>query len=236
MWARVSDESRGDRIFYAIMSLTIIVTVFVGFAPTYYLKGYFHSAPLPPLAHIHGFIFTGWILLFVTQTVLIAERRIDIHRRLGIAGSVWAAVLVVVGLATAIMAARRNFAAGNEGALKFLVIPLGDMLVFGVLVAAGIRNRRHGETHKRLMLLATTSILGAALARWPLAIMETGPVAFFGAADLFVVAGLVHDWMSRRTPHPAYVWGGLLILASQALRVAAADTEPWLAFARVLVG
>lgn len=226
---------RNDRLFYTGMSLAIVATVFIGFAPTYYLKSYYHAAPLTPLVQVHGLVFTGWILLFVTQTVLIAGRRIALHRRLGVVGAVLAALLVVVGLTTAIVSAQRTFAAGNEGALRFLAIPFGDMLVFAILVTAGIYYRRRGEAHKRLMLLATISILDAAIARWPLAIMAAGPVAFFGVTDLLVMAGLVYDLVAHRRVHPAYLWGGLLILASQPLRLALAATSIWLAFARVLV-
>ena len=76
-----------------------------------------------------------------------------------------AALLVVVGLTTAIVSARRTFAAGDEGALTFLAIPFGDMAVFSILAAAAIYYRRWSEAHKRLMLLATVGILDAAIAR-----------------------------------------------------------------------
>jgi hypothetical protein len=230
-----SVPSRNDRLFYMGMSFAILVTVFVGFAPTYYLKGYFHAAPLTPLAHLHGVVFTGWILLFATQTALVAARRVDLHRRFGVIGAAVGGLLVVVGLTIAIVSARRNFAAGNDGALTFLAIPLGDMCVFLILAMAGIHYRRRRETHKRLMLLATVSILDAAIARWPLAFIAAGPVAFFGITDLFVVAGPAYDFGSRGRVHPAYVWGGLLILTSQPLRLAIARTDAWLAFANAVV-
>lgn len=224
-----------DRFFYTGASLAIITTVFVGFAPTYYLKGYFHAAPLALLVHLHGLVFTGWILLFLTQTSLIARRRTDIHRRLGLGGAVLAGLLVVLGLTTAIVSARRNFAAGNAGALTFLAIPFGDMVVFCVLAATGFYYRRRSDVHKRLMFLATISVLDAAFARWPLAIMADGPRAFFGATDLFIAAAAIHDLVSHQRLHPANIWGGLLILASQPLRLAMAGTGTWLAFARALV-
>lgn len=224
-----------DRLFYTGMSLASIATVFIGFAPTYYLKGYFQAASLSPLVHVHGLVFTAWILLFLAQTALVAGHRIDVHRRLGVAGAGLAVSLVAVGLTTAVASARRGFAAGNAGVLTFLAIPFGDMLVFLVLATAGIRYRHRPETHKRLILLATVSILDAALARWPLALMRVGPVAFFAATDLFVVAGLLYDLVSRRRLHPAYVWGGLFIVGSQALRLGIARTAAWLAFARALV-
>jgi hypothetical protein len=58
--------------------------------------------------------------------------------------------------------------------------------------------------------------------------LQHGPVAWFLAADLFVLAGVCYDLASRRRIHPAYVCGGLLLLLSQPLRLAVGHTEPWL--------
>jgi hypothetical protein len=86
---------RYDHLFFSGMSLLILATVFVGFARTYYLAGVFH-APLPSLTiHLHGAAFTCWILLLVTQTSLVAAGRVDIHRKLGIAGFLLACVMVI---------------------------------------------------------------------------------------------------------------------------------------------
>jgi hypothetical protein len=217
------------------MSIASVLAVFVGFAPTYYLKGFFHAAPLTLLVHLHGLVFTSWVLLFFAQNVLVASRQIGIHRRLGVAGAALAALVVAVGLTTALAFARRTVATGGAETLAFLAIPFGDMLVFGILATAGILCRRRPETHKRLMLVATISILGAAVSRWPFAIMQTGPVAFFVVTDLFVLAGVCYDLVSRRRIHSAYVWGGLLLLVSQPIRLAVGHTETWLALAGRLV-
>jgi hypothetical protein len=217
------------------MSLAFAISVFVGFAPTYFLRGYFGGSPLSPLVHLHGLVFTGWILLAATQTALVAARRIDLHRRLGIAGVVWAGLLPIFGLTTAIDSARRNVAANPVEALTFLVLPFGDVLVFATLAGAGFYFRRRPQTHKRLMLLATIGILDAAVARWPLEVIQTSSFAFFVLTDLFIVPGVVYDLVSRRRIHPAYVWGGLFILISQPVRMAIANTGLWLAFAGLFV-
>jgi uncharacterized membrane protein len=222
-------------MFYTAMSLAFAASVFVGFAPTYFLKGYFGGPPLSPLVHLHGLIFTGWILLFLTQTALVAGRRIDLHRRLGAAGVVLAGLIPILGLTTAIASGRRNFAANPVEALTFLVLPFGDVLVFLTLAAAGIYYRRRPETHKRLMLLATIGILDAAVARWPLEVIQTSSFAFFLLTDLFLLPGVIYDLVSRRRIHPAYIRGGLLILISQPLRMAIANTSLWLAFAGLFV-
>src|SRR6266850_4275917 len=161
---------RRERWFYIGMSIAVVVTVFAGFAPTYYLRPRFTTTPLMPLLHLHGLVFTSWIALFLIQTTLVAAHRTDIHRRLGIAGGVIATLVVMVGLSTAIIRASQGAAppgVGGPSPLAFLVVPLGDMLVFAILVGSGFYYRRRPDVHKRLMLLATVSILTAAIARLP---------------------------------------------------------------------
>ena len=172
-----------DRAFYTGMSVAVIASVYRGFARSYFLRGQYFSTPLAPIAKLHGAVFLSWTVLLLVQTALVARRRTDIHRRLGVAGAILAGAMVVVGTAIAIISMRHNFASGNQGALSFFAIPVGDMLVFPILVAAALAWRRQAETHKRLMLLATVSVLDAAVARWPLAIMAHGPVAFFAAVS-----------------------------------------------------
>ena len=226
---------RGDRVFYTSMSVAFALSVFIGFAPTYFLKGFFDGPPLSPLVHLHGLVFTGWIVLFLTQTVLVAGRRIDLHRRVGRAGMLLAGIIPILGLTTAIDSGRRNFAANPVEALTFLVLPFGDVLVFVTLAGAGLYYRRTPETHKRLMLLATIGILDAAVARWPLEIIQTSSIAFFVLTDLFMLPGLIYDLLSRRRVHPAYFWGCLFILISQPLRMTIAETSVWLWFAGLFV-
>ncbi|MCA1634033.1 MAG: hypothetical protein LC802_10035 [Acidobacteria bacterium] len=226
-------EKRRERLFYTGMAVAIVITVFAGFARTYYLRPYFGTPPLTPLLHLHGIVFTSWLILLVTQTVLVAANRTGIHRRLGMAGAVIAVLLVLVGCTTALVRAKiADVPPGAPSPLVFLTIPLGDMLVFASLVAAGFYFRRRGDVHKRLMLLATLAILPAATARLPFAfIQQVGLLASFGLADLFIVACLLYDLMARGRLHRATVWGGLLIVVSHPLRLVIGNTQAWLSFA-----
>src|SRR5687768_9901467 len=90
-------NKRNERLFYTGMAVAFVITVFAGFARTYYLRPYFTDGSLIPLLHLHGLVFTLWLLLLLTQTALIAAKRTGIHRRLGIAGAVLAVLMVVVG-------------------------------------------------------------------------------------------------------------------------------------------
>ncbi len=83
---------RFDHLFFSSTALLMLASVFVGFAPTYYLAGVF-NAPLPStIIHIHGAVFSTWILLLVTQTSLVSAGRVDIHKKLVSPHLCWRAV------------------------------------------------------------------------------------------------------------------------------------------------
>jgi hypothetical protein len=222
------------RRFYTGIALAIAVTVFAGFAPTYYLRPWFQSTPLGGLVHLHGVVFSAWVLLFAVQSTLISAGRVRLHRRLGVGGAVLAALLVAVGTATAIAGARR--AAGPPGVppLMFLAVPFFDMVVFTGLAGAGLWYRRRADVHKRLMALATIALLAAPIARLPFGARMVGIPGVFALSDLFIVACIAYDLATLRRVHPATVWGGLAIVISQPLRLAISGTGLWLGFARWL--
>ena len=224
---------RRERLFYMGMGLAFVVTVFAGFAPTFYLRPYFQSEPLIPLLKLHGFVFSLWLVLLVTQTALIATNRTRIHRKLGVAGVVLAFLMIVIGTTTAIIRVKLiQVPPGAPSPLVFLTIPLGDMLVFALLVGGGFFFRRRVDVHKRLMILATIAILPAAVSRLPVAfIQQGGALAFFGLSDLFIVPCLVYDIITRGRPHRATILGGLLIVVSHPLRFIIGNTHAWLVFA-----
>ena len=221
-----------DRMFFTGMAFAAAITVFVGFAPTYYLR----SQELPPLSsllQVHGFVFTAWFLLFLGQTGLIAAHRADIHRRLGIIGTVLAAVMVVIGVMASLDAFRHRVAAPGLDPRVLLSIPLGSMLVFAILVTMGLTFRRKPETHKRFMLLASINLLSAPIGRIVL-LLHGAVLTLFLFTDLFVAAAVLHDLMSRRRVHPANVWGGSLVVVFKPLLILVANTPAWLAFADML--
>lgn len=233
---------RYDRIFYSSIAVVLALTAFVGFGPTYYFDllgssplATLSGGPVTPLVHLHAALFTGWVLLFMAQTALVARRKVAIHRRLGIAGAALAASMVTIGIVTALNGAARGAAPAGVDPMSFLLIPLSDMVFFGGFVAAAVLLRANREAHKRLMLLAYVCVIVAAVARLP-GVLPLGPLAFFGLAFLFFVAGAIYDLLTRRRVHPVYLWGGAFLILSVPVRLMMAETEAWMAFARWMVG
>lgn len=226
-----------EHLFFTGMSVAFVIAVFVGFARTYYLRPYFFSNSVPPLLNLHGIVFTLWPVFFVIQTVLVASNRTRVHRRLGIVGGLLVVSMVVVGTVTAIIRAKQNaVSVGTTAPLAGLVMPLGDMVVFPILIGAALYFRNRLDVHKRLMLLATVSIMAPAIIRLPFAFIQTGPLVFFGLTDLFIVACMVYDFVARRRVHQATLLGGLIIVVSQLVRVMLLSSSIWLKFATWLAG
>lgn len=225
-----------DRRLYIWAAILFPLIVLAGFARTYYLKGFFNTPTIPSrLVHLHGLVMTSWVVLFVTQVTLVATKRTRTHQRLGILGAVLAALVFVVGILTGLYAAARGSSPGPP-ALQFLIIPIGDMLVFGVLITLALYFRRQLQTHKRLMLLAAVNLLTPAIARIPLAfIVNGGPLAFFGLTDLCLLACVAFDTIKHRRLHPVFLWGTLFVILSQPLRLLFAGTDLWLGIASALV-
>ena len=232
---------RYDRMFYSGIAIAMAVTVLTGFGRTYYFGAFrgplatLSGGPMTWLVHAHGLLFTAWVLLFVVQTALVAQHKVAVHRRLGIAGGILAALMVVAGTLTALKTAARGAAPTSPDPLSFLVIPLTDMVLFSTFVIAAMRQRKNREAHKRLMLLAYVSIIVAAVARLP-GMLTLGPPAFFGIGLSFMLAGVVYDLVTRRRVHPVYIWGGSALVLSVPLRLALASTAAWQAFAAAIVG
>jgi hypothetical protein len=229
----------GERRLYTWAAAVGLLTMFAGFAPTFYLKGVLGGAPdLDTLRMIHGAVMTTWFTLFLVQARLVAAGRTDIHRKLGLAGIVVAAAVVGMGMSLAIAAARTGFSPVPEiPALVFLVMPVGEMFVFTVLFAVAIALRKRSAWHKRLMLLATLAMLTPAVARLPFAFLRAGgPPAFFAVTDLIILGCIAFDTVKNRRLHPAFIAGLAFVVVGQLGRLALSQTGAWMSFAKWLVG
>jgi uncharacterized membrane protein YozB (DUF420 family) len=204
------------RPFYLIMSLVMAAVIVGGFSQT--VPGDFrapHGFPL--LLMIHGAVFSLWVLLFVAQPAFVVRGSVALHRRVGLFGAGLAGAMVIMGLAATWYAVHYNFIPDFFPPRIFLVMNVIGILVFGGLVAAGVKLRHRAEWHKRLMLCATVSILGPGLGRLlPMGSFgAAAPLVMFGVIALFAFAGPVFDLIVLRRVHRAYWWGVAAILLSE---------------------
>lgn len=233
-----------ERRFFLGMALALAAAAFIGFAPSYYLAAY-NDAPTPPLTpsiHIHGALCTAWVLWLVLQASLVSVGRTDVHVITGAAGLFVAAGALASGLYVAINSERRVHTEATAGTMAdpyvFLIFPLTGITLFALFVVLAVLNRSRPDVHKRLMLLATMSLISPALAR---IVMRTTDIVApaIGAlvlVNVFLVALVIYDLATRGRLHPTTFWVGGFFLISEPIRVMIGFSEPWQAFARTLMG
>ena len=221
---------RIEHSFFQAMAVLLTVAVIVGFARTYFLAGVFRAKLPNPLIHIHGAVFTCWFLLLLAQSALASLHRVDLHRKLGIAGIVIAALMLPLGiLATAEYLVRE---AAQRWILLAAVMPIAELTTFSILAAAAFLLRRNPDLHKRLILLATIALMGAAVGR-----MEFLPFWHFrGIAAirlvwvytyLFIIPIAAYDLWSTRKLNRATVWGSVFMISVQQGMLLIATTARW---------
>lgn len=115
--------------------------------------------------------------------------------------------------------------------------------LFGAFVAGAVAFVTRPEIHKRLMLLATASMLPPAISRVFFTVSVgfgpglrpgLGPPRQVAAvlapsliADALIVAGIIYDVRKRGRPHTVYIVGGAVVLAVQFLRGPLSETQWW---------
>ncbi len=216
--------SRADRLFFPLMALTALAVVGAGFAPTYYLKFWFQTPALPAMVHVHAAAFTGWLLLLLTQVLLVRGRRVQWHRAMGKAAAAIVVVMVVTGYAVIVGKPRPTAAAR-----AFIFTPILSLLLFPAFVSAAIYFRRDSATHKRLMWIATIFIATAGITRL-MTMLGLHPNYYRSYAATYAILLLplvAFDLTRLHRLHPATTWGVAALAARNVLHPAVANTDNW---------
>jgi hypothetical protein len=236
--ARAPKEAwNADAGFYLTMVLVSSAIIFVGFAPSFYLKSVIHAPPpLSLLTFSHGVVFTAWLALFITQASLIATNRGALHRRIGILGVLLFGAMITLGIWTAVTAARLGHAPpGAPEPLAFLALPLIAMAGAAVLVAGALWNRQYSAWHKRLMVASLFLMTGPGTGRIaiPLGLASQGMQLSLFVSDLLLVAAILYDFRTHGRVHRAN-WVAAAMFVAVHASVTWAFTSPtlWMDFAR----
>ena len=225
----VATRFAAERRFYVGAAIGIVAVVLAGFSVD--LDLLHDMSGLSALVRLHGLVMFAWIALFVTQTVLVARHRVDLHRRLGIFGAVLAAVILIADTATVVVALRlggKHLPPGIPTPL-FLAFSFFDLLTFAILVSSAIALRRTSAWHKRLLLLATIMVLDAALARF-ISVYTSWHLDPSIARDALVLLCVAIDTWRYRRLHPAFIAGGSLMFVTDPFASWVAGLPVWVRF------
>lgn len=204
------------RWFFVGMALAMIAISIAGFLPAI-IDPATRRAPLTPLAEAHGIVYFTWLLLYLVQSLLIANRRVDLHRKLGLTSVALLALMIPLGFSTTTAMVRRGFDLSGDqhvdphpdglttqDAPTASVFNLAALATFIILATAAIGYRRRPDIHRRLMLFANITLISASITHLcgHVPTLRQSPTAFAVAFTILFVLSLlapvVGDYLIER--------------------------------------
>ncbi len=251
---QVAAKADRSRQFYVWMSGICLTIAVLGFMPTYFWPLAHGTFAAEPVVHIHGLILFSWVLLFFTQSLLVVRGRVLAHREWGLLGIAVMTGVIFIVVTLVSMRIRQASAPGMPVELTHDVRAFewpvfSSVLFLAALFTLAVMTTRRPQVHKRLLLLATISMLGAPIGRWfnvllapppdPDASELSVPPVFVLIppsllGDLLIVVAMVYDWRIRGRPHEVYLIGGSALLLIQVTAVPVSASSAWPAVATAL--
>ena len=227
-----------DRKMFLWAAIGFPLLVLAGYFKTYYFSAFFDVKAVPNmLVHAHAVVMTLWVAYFVAQVFLVRSKNIKLHMTLGMAGIILAALVVVVGMATAYDSQLvRGSAPGGLDPHVFFIVPVTGMALFILFFAGAIYYRKRPAEHKTLMLMTAINFMPPALARLPFIPGEYVPVLEFVAAGAAAIACLVWHSVKHRKVNRVFLSAVILYILVFPLRMAFAQTQIWHQFTAWLAG
>jgi hypothetical protein len=217
--------------YFFLIAIVGLLAVFIGFAKTFIAPVTTGTFSAPNIIYIHGAFALSWILLFFVQTLLINSRKYNVHMTLGIFGDFIAFGTASTMLPVGMYAAHKELKQGlGDTAISGIVGVVTSAIMFFGIVIAGVMNRKRGETHKRLMLLATLVVLWPAWFRFRHYFPSVHrPDIWFAVvlADSWILISCVWDkWRNGRV-HPVFKYVGAFIILEHSFEVIYFDNSTW---------
>lgn len=246
-----------DRWIFVIMAVWFIALALTGFIPDSLMKIEMVRMgvrpPFPSVLHMHAVLMGAYLLFLLSQTVLVATGRSELHRRVGPIGGLLAIALVIVGFVLAptmyhqVRDALSTAPPEAQGAVRQLVSELENILflqiqagaLFTLFIVLGLSYRsRDPGFHKRMMVFAPAMVMGAAFARMPWLphTIPDSPVSILSYQWLALAPFFLWDVIRNRRLHRAYLVLLAAYLPFNLFAITAWDTPWWHTVAQRVMG
>ncbi len=217
--------------FHLWMTLAMAAFVFTGFGMTY-------LAPLaagtrtgdPPIVHLHGIVFFSWMLLLVTQALLVNVKNVKLHRSLGTFGIAIATLVVFMGCMITIVGSEPAFRTGVVDSHGVFFLSVLAPPSFAVIFAMAIRAVRTPHVHRDLILIAVISILMPGINRVYMQVLglEGTPIfATYMTMNLMIALVFYNAWKTQGSIGRARWIAAAIVVIPQPINPLVSYTAWW---------
>lgn len=217
------------------MSLLVTAVVVYGFSHTVDQNLIHATPPRPWILWAHGIVFSGWLAFFIFQSALVRTHNVKLHRKTGWFGAAMGALIPVLGISTALVMDRFNFALFHAAKAKlFFSVQSWDMIAFMIPFWLAVIWRRKPEYHRRLVLVATCALTAAGFGRFPLL-----PIwGFYAGVDALILLGVARDLIVNRRIHVVYRYALPVFVVGQIVAVQLWTRHPewWVRLTNAIMG
>ncbi len=217
--------------YFFLIAIVGLFAVFIGFAKTFIIPSSLGTFSAPHVVYIHGALAFSWVFLFFIQTYLINSSKYRLHMTLGFLGVLIASATAFTMLPVGIYAVQKELELGlGDTAISSFLGVVTSAIMFLSLVIAGIVNRTNGETHKRLMLLATLVMLWPAWFRFRHYFPSVDrPDIWFAVvlADIWILISCIWDRWKNGRVHSIFKYVGAFIILEHSFEVVYFDNSTW---------
>lgn len=218
------------RRFYLLLSVLLAILATIGFWPQYFGPLVTGTVDSLPIIHFHASVYVIWLILFIAQCALVAFGNVALHRQVGRFGILWGFVVIAVGLTITVVRFGHRLADGGiEQAQNTGLWPLTDMVIFAAFFGAAVAYRRKPEFHKRLMIVAATSILIASVGRFLASVSIESHSALVLLWLSPILLAMAYDFLRQRVIHPVYV-AGIAVVGASSFRDPLRFSDSWVSF------
>lgn len=218
----------------AIFIFIILIGIQWGFYQSY-TSQFPHFKDATPLIHIHGALLMTWMLMLISQPLLIHTGRAQLHRTIGKVSWVLGPLIIVF----LFLIGRGGYLRGaglitEHENLTFVVLDMRGLLSFAAFWVLAMLHRKNPDTHMRYMIATGMLAIGPGIGR---GLMHSfgfsiGPaLTITDVLDLLIVAVLLGIDVYRQKNYKPFLTVFLIFLAG-ALLWQLRESTLWQTFAK----
>lgn len=223
--------TKGKLTFFTAMAFVGIAAVLIGFLKTFIIPVLSGTKTWPFPIYLHASFAFSWLLIFLTQSILIQNRKYETHIAIGKWATIVAPGACISSIPAALYQCKRELGEGaGQIAISSFLGSLTSGCIFLFLVAFAVGYRKRPQIHKRLMLLATIILIWPAWFRWRHYFPSVQrPDIWFAVvlSDSLIIVAFIWDWLKNKSIHSSLLFTGLFLIAEHCMEIIFFNSSGW---------